>query len=214
LWSILFPGWGSGGAGTVEQNWRLRAAFDDARGVAEVIDRLSSREKVLGSEVGGLLPSGVVLSRRSGVLFAYASTRSGIDGARRTIERFVHSAELRADVRVSHWSAVVREWRQIDPPLSDLERELDEACVREAMRHETRELSFLVGRLNRVLVEDLVLDLARRRGLACAVEEDRRLLRVRVTFSVSGPAFELDQFIEHARVVVSSHLWPPSAGGG
>jgi len=43
-----------------------------------MLDRLPGREKVLGSEVGGLLPFGVVLSRRGNVLFAYASTRSGI----------------------------------------------------------------------------------------------------------------------------------------
>jgi hypothetical protein len=210
---ILVPGWGSGKRATDDQDWRLRAAFDNAKGVGDVLERLRRRETVLGSEVGGLLPLGVVLTRHGDVLFAYASARSSdINSTQRAIERVAHAAGLSAEVRVSHWDGQVRAWRQVNPPLSGREREVDEARARDAMRHETHELSFLVGRLNRVLVEGLVLDLARHRGLDCAVEEERRLLRVRLTFSVSGPAFKVDQFVDHARVVVNSNLWPPGAG--
>jgi hypothetical protein len=84
---FFFPGWGVRGSPDLGQDWRLQAAFDDANGAGDIFERLRSHEQVLGSEVGGLLPSGTVLSRRDDVLFVYASTRSGIDGARRTIEQ-------------------------------------------------------------------------------------------------------------------------------
>jgi hypothetical protein len=213
LLSSLNPGWGGARPETDAHDWRVRAAFDDATGVDDLFDRLRGREQVLGSEVGGLLPFGVVLSRDDDVLFAYASTSSGIDGARRTIERVVHAAGLSADLCVSHWDGRVREWRRVDPPLSDRDRELDEARAREAMRHETRELSCLVGRLDRAVIERLILNLAQRRGLDCTVGEERRLLSVRLTFSVSGPAFMLDQFVDDVRLVVKSHRWPAAGGG-
>jgi hypothetical protein len=202
LCSSLLPRRGSGERATDDRDWRLRAAFDDAKGVGVVYNRLRGREEVLGSEVGGLLPFGVVLSRSGGALFVYASARSGIDSARRTIEGVAHTAGLRADVSASRWDGYTRAWRQVDPPLTDRERELDEVRAREAMRHKTCEFSFLVGRLDRVRVERLILDFAQRRGLACAVEEERRCFRVLLTFSVSGPAFMLEQFAHHADHVV------------
>jgi hypothetical protein len=63
LW-WFFPGWGAMGSPDLGQDWRLQAAFVDANGVADVFERLRGRERVLGSEVGGLLPAGTVLSRR------------------------------------------------------------------------------------------------------------------------------------------------------
>lgn len=192
----------------------MQAVLDDAKRVGDVLDRLRGREEVLGSEVGGLLPFGVVLSRSGSTLLVYASTRFGVDSARRTIEGVAHAAGLKTDVRVSHWEGHARAWRQVDPPLSDRESESDEARSREAMRNETREFSFLVGRLDRVRVERLILDFAQRRGLACAVEEERRRFRVLLTFSVSGPAFMLEQFAHHADHVVRIDWSAGAAGGG
>jgi hypothetical protein len=124
-------------------------------------------------------------------------------------------AKLSADMRVSHWDGYVRAWRQVDPPLSGRDRELDEAVAREAARHETRELSYLLRRLDRARVERLILDFAQRRGLDCAVEDERRLLSVHLTFSVRGPASMLDEFVDYARHVVKSHgLLDAAAGGG
>jgi hypothetical protein len=171
-------------------------------------------EEVLGNEVGGLLPFGVVLSRSGGTLLVYASTRFGVDSARRAIEGVARTAGLKMDVRVSHWDGRARAWRQVDRPLTDRECEFDEARSREAMRYETREFSFLVGRLDRVRVERLILDFAQRRGLACAVEEERRRFRVLLTFSVSGPAFMLEQFAHHADHVVRIDWSAGAAGGG
>lgn len=213
LCSSLLPRRTDGESATDDQEWRLRAAFDDAKRVGDVFDRLRDREEVLGSEVGGLLPFGVELSRSGRTLLVYASTRSGIDSARRTIEGVARTAGLRTDVRVSHWDGRARAWRQLDLPLSDRERESEEARSREAMRHDTREFSFLVGRLDRVRVERLILDFAQRRGLACAVEEERRRFRVLLTFSVSGPAFMLEQFAHHADHVVRID-WSAGVGGG
>jgi hypothetical protein len=201
LWFFL-PGWGTKGSPNLDQDWRLRAAFDVPHGVADVFERLRGRERVLGSEVGGLLPSGAVLSRRDDALFVYASTRSGIDGARLAIERVARAIGLSADVRVGRWDEGLREWRQVDPPLTGQEHELDDARAREASRQETRELSYLVGRLDRPLVEGPLLDYAQRRGLDCTVEEKHRLLSVRLTFSITGPAYKLDEFADHARYVV------------
>jgi len=62
-------GWGTEGSPRLDQDWRLRAAFDVSHGVGDVFERVRGRERVLGSEVGGLLPFGVVLSRRDDALF-------------------------------------------------------------------------------------------------------------------------------------------------
>jgi|SRR5215207_3574481 len=206
LWFFL-PGWGTEGSPTLDQDWRLRAAFDEPTGVADVFERLRGRERVLGSEVGGLLPVGVVLSRREDVLFVYASSRPGIDAARLAIERVARAIGLIADMRVGRWDEGLREWRQVDPPLAGPEHELDDARAREASRQETRELSYLVGRLDRPLVEGPLLDYAQRRDLDCTVEEKPRLLSVRLTFSVTGPAYKLDEFADVARYVVKSQNW-------
>ena len=204
LWFFL-PGWGMEGSPKLDQDWRLRAAFDVPNGVTDVFERLRSRERFLGSEVGGLLPFGVVLSRRDDALFVYASSRSGIDGARLAIERVARAIGLSAELRVGRWDEGLREWRQIDPPLTGREHELDDARAREASRQETRELSCLVGRLDRPLVEGPLLDFAQRRGLDCTVEEKRRLFSVRLTFSVSGPAYKVDEFADQVRYVVKSN---------
>jgi hypothetical protein len=148
LWFFL-PGWGTAESPRLDQDWRLRAAFDVPHGVADVFERLDGRERFLGSEVGGLLPVGVVLSRRDDALFVYASTRSGIDGARLAIEHVARAIGLSADMRVGRWDEGLREWRQVDPPLAGHEHELDDARAREANRQETRELSCLVGRVDR-----------------------------------------------------------------
>lgn len=210
MWFFV-PGWGAEGSRRLDQDWRLRAAFDVPNGVADVYERVRDRERVLGSEVGGLLPFGVVLSRRDDALFVYASTRSGIDGARLAIERVARAIGLSADVRVCRWEEGLRAWRQVDPPLAGQEHELDDARAREASRQETRELSCLVGQLDRPFVEGPLIDFAQRRGLDCTVEEKRRLLSVRLTFSVSGPAYKLDEFADQVRYVVRSQLsWAAS----
>jgi len=163
-------------------------------GVADVFERLRGRE-----------PAGAVLSRRDDALFVYGSTRSGIDAARLAVERVARAVGLSADVRVGRWDEGLREWRQVDPPLTGPELELADARAREASRQETRELSYLVGRLDRPLVEGPLLDFAQRRGLACTVEEKRRLLSVRLTFSVTGPAYKVQEFADLARYVVRSN---------
>jgi hypothetical protein len=211
LWFFL-PGWGTTGSPKLDQDWRLRAAFDVPNGVEGVVERLRGRERVFGSEVGGLLPVGVVLSRRDDALFVYASTRSGIDGARLAIERAARVIGLSADVRVGRWDEGLREWRQVDPPLAGREHELDDARAREASRQETRELSYLVGRLDQPLVEGPLLEYAQRRDLDCTVEEKRHLFSVRLTFSVSGPAYKLDEFADLARYVVKWQNWFTSPG--
>jgi len=212
LWFFL-PGWGIEDLPSLDREWRLRAAFDVPHGVADVFERLRGRERFLGSEVGGLLPFGVWLSRRDDALFVYAPSRSGIDGARLTIERVARAIGLSADMRVSRWDEGLREWRQVDPPLAGEEHELADARAREAGRQETRVLSCLVGRLDRPLVEGPLLDFAERRGLGCTVEETRRLFSVRLTFSVSGPAYKVDEFADRVRHAVKGNPnWSTSSG--
>jgi hypothetical protein len=115
-------------------------------------------------------------------------------------------------MRVGRWDEGLREWRQVDPPLAGQEHELDDARVREASRHETRELSCLVGRVDRPLVEGQLLEFAQRRGLDCTVEAKRYLVSVRLTFSVTGPAYKLDEFADQVRYVVRWLNWFTSHG--
>jgi hypothetical protein len=128
--SLIFPRWGTRGSPTLDPNWHLRATFDAPNGVADVFERLHRRERVLGSEVGGLLPSRTVLSRRHDALVVYALTRPDIDLARMAIERVARTTELSADVRVSRWDERLRAWRQVDPPLDGHEQGLALVCKR------------------------------------------------------------------------------------
>lgn len=194
------------------QDWRLRLVFADAKGASAVFDRLRAHEEVLGSEVGGVLPLGVVLSRDGDTLFVYGSSRSGVDGARRAIDGVLQSAAQSAELRVSHWDEDIGEWRQVDPPLSDTEQEAVDAHAAEAERHQTRTLSCIVGRLDRSLVEGPILDFAARRGLDCTVEQEGHVFSVHLTFSVSGPAFKVDEVIDYARRFVNRQNWMGSAG--
>jgi hypothetical protein len=125
-----------------------------------VFKRLRSRERVLGSEVGGLLPPGAVLSRRHNALSVYAATRSDIDLARMAIERVARATGLSTDVRVSRWDERAGAWRQVDPPLDGQEQEMDEVRTRETIRQETRELSYLIAWTARAYVEGPLRDLA------------------------------------------------------
>lgn len=214
LWWFFLPGWGTRGSPDLGDEWRLQAAFGDARGAGELFERLHRREQILGNEVGGLLPSGVVLSHRGAVLFAYASTSAGVDAARSTIRRLADAAGIAADVRVSRWDRYVKAWCQVDPPLSGEDRELEEAHACEAARHETRELSYLVRRLDRSRVEGIILAFAHQRGLDCFVEAERRVLNVRLTFTVSGPASLVDEFADYAGDMIKSHGLPMGAAVG
>lgn len=195
-----------------EQDWRLRATLDGSDDLDDLISRLCGHEEVLGSKVGGALPLGTVLSHDGEKLFAYASTRAGIDSTRSAIEGALHGAGRQADLRVSHWDEDVGEWRQVEPPLDDGERKLDDAHAIEAGRHETRTLTCVAGRLDRAMVEIDLVNYAKRRGLECTVAERRHLLSADLTFSVSGPASKLDEFAAYARRMVNSQGWHTGAG--
>jgi hypothetical protein len=138
--------------------------------------------------------------------------RAGIDSARSAIEGVLRAAGRSADLLVSRWDEDVGEWRQIDPPLADWERKLDEAHTIEARRPETRTLTCVVGRLERAWLESYIVNYAQRQDLECTVAEDRHLLSAHLTFSVSGPAFKLDEFVGYARRVINSLRWTGGAG--
>jgi hypothetical protein len=190
-----------------DQNWRLQAKLDSRDGIDELIKRLSAHEEALGASVNGVLPPGVELSREGDTLFAYASTKLSVDGARSAIQGVLSAERRGAEMRVSRWDADVEAWRQVEPPLTDEELARDEARALAAARHETRTVKFLVGRIERSAVEAEIASYAEARGLDCTIAQKNHVLLTRLTVTISGPASKLEEFEEYARSAVKQMSW-------
>jgi hypothetical protein len=190
-----------------DQNWRLQAKLDSRDGIEELVKRLSAHEEVLGASVNGALPPGVELSHEGDTLFAYASTKLSVDGARSAIRGVLGAERRNAEMRVSRWDADVEAWRQVEPPLTGEELARDEARALEAARHDTRTLKFLVGRIERSAVEAEIASYAEARGLDCTITHKNHVLLTRLTVTMSGPTSKLDEFEEYARSVVTRTSW-------
>lgn len=194
-----------------DKDWRVQVRLDGRRDA--IVKRLRAHEEVLGTRVSPL-PPGVELTDRGETLFAYASTKAVADAARSAIDRELRALGHTAELRVCCWDAAVGEWRQVEPPLVGVERELDEARAAAATRHVTQMETFAVGRAACAAVAAEILDRARQRGIECDVVEERHLLGVRLTCTASGPAFELAGLFEYARRLIGATREGGVAGAG
>ncbi len=182
-----------------EQDWRLRADIDDARGL---LGRLREAHH-FEHELEPLISHDVVLSADDDRLFAYANTREAADEARRALEHQLASEDHTAVVTVSHWDDDGVVWRQVDPPpgADELERERvhdeqHEAELERGARVETRTVAITAGKMARNWFETTVADEARDLGVELSIVEHPHLLKTQIVFTLSGPSAKVDEVID------------------
>ena len=134
--------------------------------------------------------------------------------ARRAVEAALRTTDQDAELSISRWDEDLVDWHQVEPPLAGEALELHEARMRDATRHTTRFLACtVVGRRERLLMTSLADD-AQQAGVECTVREERRLLRTRLTFTISGPASKADRFFTFVSTEISRLDVPPAGGSG
>jgi hypothetical protein len=178
-----------------EQDWRLRAELDvaDAGGVLrELIGRLRGPDVV--GEIEATVPHDVVITHDGELLFAYAADEATLAAARGGIEDLLARDGIKVSVRVSHWDDELGKWRQTDPPLGEVERQLEVAAERDAEAIETRTLVVSSGKMIRAEFEQSSREWADKLGLKYSIVEHPHLLTTQLGFTVTGPKRKLDEF--------------------
>jgi hypothetical protein len=183
-----------------DQDWRLKAELDveDRRGA---LDRILGRVRGhdVAAEVGDTVPHDVAITHDGNLLFAYAATQASLTAARRAIEAVLRHDGIDASVYVSHWDERFDQWLQVDPPLTGVARQTEEAAERDAEKTESRTMVASTGKLIRAEVEQTMRAWADKLGLRCEVIEHPRLLTTQVAFTVTGPRRKIDEFAEGLR---------------
>jgi hypothetical protein len=179
-----------------EQDWRLKVELgDEAR--RGVLDTMLGR--VHQPRIGSGLPHDVVVTHDAAVMFAYAATRPSLDAARSAIETALQEEGRTAKLSVSHWDERSDEWRQVDPPLTDVQQRAEDAVERDQEQQESRTLVISSGKMIRAEVEQTMRDCAAGLGIECEVIEHPHLLTTQVAFTVTGSRRKLDEFAEALR---------------
>jgi hypothetical protein len=181
-----------------QQDWRLRADIDDARGMLGRLREASHFERVLEP----LMAPDVVLSADDDTLFAYATTRTSLEQARDALRHELEQDDREAAILLSHWDDRLGEWRQIDPPpsaaqLEDERRRDAEAAAEQAReaRVETRTVAITSGKMVRGWFESTVAEEARALGVELSVVEHPHLLSTQIVFTLTGPTEKVEQVI-------------------
>ena len=185
-----------------DQDWRLRVDVADAPALHAHLRGARHLEGELEQIVG----DDVVLSLDDHTLFAYATTRAAIEGAREAIERKLADDGLSASVALSHWIDDIEYWHQVDPPPDAEERERERERAADAQvetqrdaRVVTRTVAVTSGRLARKWVEDAVIADAQERGVEVSIVEHPHLLQTQIAFTLSGPKSEVDDVVADLR---------------
>jgi hypothetical protein len=175
-----------------EKDWRLQAEIEAEQPrerLRELIGRVRGNGVV--EDVERHVGDEVVVTHDGGILYAYAASEAAIRAARETVEGVLARDGVEADVRVSHWDGEHDEWRQVDPPVTEVTRE---ALDRAGGAVETRTLVATAGRLVRGEFEQSMAGWAEKLGLECEIVEHPHLLTTQVAFTVTGPRERVDEF--------------------
>jgi hypothetical protein len=183
-----------------EQDWRMQAELhvEETRGALhDLLGRVRGPDVV--REIESSVPDDVVITHDGKLLFAYAADAAALATARAAIEDVLRGDGVDATVRVSHWDDERDRWRQVDPPLSAAEQQLEDAAERDDEALETRTLVASSGKMIRAEFEQTMRDWADRLELQCAIVEHPHLLTTQVAFTVTGPKRKIDEFARGLR---------------
>jgi hypothetical protein len=183
-----------------EQDWRMQAELhvEETRGALhDLLGRVRGPDVV--REIESSVPDDVVITHDGKLLFAYAADAATLAAARGAIEDVLRGDGVDATVRVSHWDDERDRWRQVDPPLSAAEQQLEDAAERDDEALETRTLVASSGKMIRAEFEQTMREWAGRLELQCAIVEHPHLLTTQVAFTVTGPKRKIDEFARGLR---------------
>jgi hypothetical protein len=183
-----------------EKDWRLQARIgqDEARErLRELVGRLRAQDVV--DDVKESVGDDVVITHDGGSLFAYAAGEQSIRAAREAIDAVLGRDGIQAELRLSRWDAEHEEWRQVDPPMSEVTREALEREDRVGGAVETRTLVASAGRLVRGEFEQSMATWAEKLGLECEIVEHPHLLTTQIAFTVTGPKERVEEFAKGLR---------------
>ena len=97
-------------------------------------------------------------------------------------------------IRVSHWDEEHEKWRQIDPPPTAEERQVEDAAERDADAIETRTLVVSSGKMIRAEFEQSIREWSERLGLEYSIMEHPHVLTTQLAFTVTGSKGKIDEF--------------------
>lgn len=177
-----------------QHDWRLEADLQPGQSLNDLLERLRGH-----SQIGPAMPEDVVLTHDGQRLFAYAATRQDSDAAKHALEAALTRDGLAASVLSSHWDPQYDRWLQIDPPLSDAEKQREDAAEHAEDVEETRTLVVSSAKPIRAEVEQTMREWADKLGLECKIFEHPHLLTTQVGFTVTGPKHRIDEFASGLR---------------
>jgi hypothetical protein len=185
-----------------QKDWRLQAALaidEPKHRLGAVLGRVRGGSDVIG-EIESAAPDDVVVTHDGNHLFAYAADEQVLAAARAAIEATLREDGVEATIRVSHWDDELDDWRQVDPPPTDEERQAIAQSDRDAAAVETRSLVVKVGREIRSEFERTQQNAAAELGVECKMVEHPHLLSTQVALTVTGPRHKVDEFVAGLQV--------------
>jgi hypothetical protein len=185
-----------------DQDWRLRLDLDEPADLDHLISSLRQSSNGRGDDVEHALGDDVALTHDGGALFAYSAGETPLEHARGTIESLLGSEQRTAKISVCHWENAERRWRQIEPPLTDVEEEEQIRATHRAdveaegadAEVETRAVMCTIGKLIRKSFEQQMIGFAQSIEVQCAIVEHPHLLSTQVAFTVTGTRGNVDAF--------------------
>ena len=183
-----------------DKDWRLQATFGHEQAHERLRDLIA---RVRGSdvvdEVKDSVGDEVVITHDGDMLYGYAASEPTIRAARDAVQAVLAREGVEAEIRLSHWDAEHDEWRQVDPPMTEVTRDAlaREDRVNDAL--ETRTLVASAGRLVRGEFEQSMGGWAERLGLEYKIVEHPHLLTTQIAFTVTGPRDRVQEFADGLR---------------
>jgi hypothetical protein len=173
-------------ADDADKDWRLQI---------ELPGEAARLRELTGGARGDDAPGGeVVITHDGDTLYAYAAAEDTIRAARATLAAGLAGEGLEGEARISHWDDEHEEWRQVDPPPSELAREAIEREDEAGEQVETRTLVATAGKLVRGEFEQSMSSWAQKLGLKCEIVEHPHLLTTQLAFTVTGAKDRVDEF--------------------
>lgn len=178
------------------RQWRLEL---DVTGDLAALDQALGLKRDLWmsfSGRSGQLPNGLAVTRSGSRLWVYADDGRMLRQGRRAVMSAIEKLDVVCTATVSQWSDELDRWLQTDPPLKDGIAASQDSAMRTAEEITTKTLTARAGKGIDSTFEQIMRDRAAHLGLQCLVTEDAGVVTNELTFEITGPRHQIDEF-EH-----------------
>jgi hypothetical protein len=184
---------------STEDDWRIEIDGDggDLTALDRLVDSARARIDAFGRGSGEQLGDEIVVTHDGNRAFIYAASAAALTLARKGATAALGQQGVSVPVmKVSHWDANLRDWRQTEPPLTPRQ----EGELRVAASHKvTRTVVCVAGALLRDVFETRMTMYAKNLGLECMVITHRHLLSSQLGFQVTGVPLAVDEFERYVK---------------